>query len=339
MARLLPDLVTKVQSDWLAGWLVDLAPQLACDEAVTLVVEFVKRDSSHAVCERLIRSSGHAIYRRDIAVPALPEIWRYPSAGTRSQMIVWYLGMLVEQGPRALGEARRKELAAFLLPRLHEMFPNEANAGYAIVAGLPDLFPVEAWVAASPATLWDGFPPLERRLEQARIDRAARALVADPGKVTDSVMRFLRHCSSDLQGECVAQLYRKGDGDLIESLTSLYGVRPPVDPAVLEEALDRLVEVNLGAAAGLGTVLAEVRPSEKLFRLVERLLASPDREFVERGIVLAQSLGREEMIPHLLGKLDSMDAEVRTRAREAIDSILELRRIKEEVAKRIAEAK
>ena len=43
-------------------------------------------------------------------------------------------------------------------------------------------------------------------------------------------------------------------------------------------------------------------------------------------------LGRKELVPDLTKLLDSMDSDVRTRAKKAIDSIREVQRIKDEEA-------
>jgi len=72
---------------------------------------------------------------------------------------------------------------------------------------------------------------------------------------------------------------------------------------------------------------------------VRRLLAAADAGLVRAGIKMARGLGREELVPDLLAKLDSMHADLRTEARNAIDSILELRRIKEEVRRRTSDGK
>ncbi len=67
---------------------------------------------------------------------------------------------------------------------------------------------------------------------------------------------------------------------------------------------------------------------------VVRFVATLAPEDVRREIQLANSLGRTELIPDLISKLDSMDKEIRTRSRAAIDAIMELERLRLEARRR-----
>ena len=51
-------------------------------------------------------------------------------------------------------------------------------------------------------------------------------------------------------------------------------------------------------------------------------------ELVRDGIEMAKSLGREDLLPSLASLLDSMDTSTRTAAKEAIDAIVALRKLK-----------
>jgi HEAT repeat protein len=101
-------------------------------------------------------------------------------------------------------------------------------------------------------------------------------------------------------------------------------------PEALEEGIRRMIAEkapDTNALSRLVVRLRTVRPSEALFPAVRVLLRSDD---VTVGIETAKLLGREELLPDLAGLLDSMDATVRTAAKEAIDSIVALRKLKEE---------
>jgi hypothetical protein len=246
--------------------------------------------------------------------------------------------MVEQEGPGALDDAHKKQFAHFLLPRLVEMNYDDAQGGYPIVARQPGLFPLDQWLPSSMQNLWMSGRPFGGVIAQKRLDDVARAS-AKNAAVNDTVLTVIENCvSSEVRAECAAQLYRKADEKLLDMLLAHRGLMPG-DTAVLEETFDRMKDADLAVVARLGFRLAEVRPSEKLYGLAERLLASPDRPLVLQGIELARSLGRDKLVPALLAKLDSMDSEVRTKAREAIDSILELKRIKDEVAQRIRDQK
>ena len=60
------------------------------------------------------------------------------------------------------------------------------------------------------------------------------------------------------------------------------------------------------------------------------LLASKDRGQVIVGCDIARSLGREDLLADLAKLLDSMDYMIRNKAKEAIDSIQALARLKRE---------
>ena len=106
----------------------------------------------------------------------------------------------------------------------------------------------------------------------------------------------------------------------------------PASIDALEDALARVVAAenpSLGTLARLTTAVRVTRPSEKLFPAIALLLKGKKSYEVLPGIDAAASLGREEMVPLLQPLLDSMDAGIRKRAKDAIDSIVETRKLKD----------
>ena len=101
----------------------------------------------------------------------------------------------------------------------------------------------------------------------------------------------------------------------------------PASIEAVQDALDRLVAadtLHISALREAADRVLKVRPSKRLFPAARRMLASDNNGWVVSGIALARSLGRADLVPSLVDKLDSMDQHVRTKAREAIDSINEL---------------
>jgi HEAT repeat protein len=115
------------------------------------------------------------------------------------------------------------------------------------------------------------------------------------------------------------------------AVTSMYA--SCASPDAVEEALRRVLadkSPDLLAVSRLVARLQVVRPSEALFPGVRALLASGNPALVSAGVGTAKALGREELLPDLAGLLDSMDPNVRNSAKEAIDAIVALRKLKDE---------
>jgi hypothetical protein len=110
----------------------------------------------------------------------------------------------------------------------------------------------------------------------------------------------------------------------------------PASIDALEDALGRAVAAetpNLDVVAKLTLAVRATRPSEKLSPAVPLLLKGSQAQIIE-GIQTAWAIGREEMLPLLEPLLDSMDGTVRKQAHDAIDSIVEMRRAKDEARKK-----
>ncbi|MCZ6785752.1 MAG: hypothetical protein O7E54_01175 [Planctomycetota bacterium] len=283
---------------------------------------------------------------RHAAVPAIAGIWGFLDPDTRSQLVYLALNVL-SPGPFLptrigkrdplidLGETR-KDLAAVLRPRLHQL---RGSAGYKLVAAMPDLFPIEEWLPKTHSAIVRHFVSY---VPQDAAVRAARHFAEKPAQANEAVLEFInRRLTGDTRREVATRLYEQADAALLAGLVRRPGMGP-TRPETLERALTRFLadkDAKLADLSKLGSMLALWQPSEKLFPLVRRLLTATDAALVKAGITMARGLGREELVPDLLKKLDSMHADLRSKARTAIDSILELRRIKEEVRRRTGHKK
>jgi hypothetical protein len=264
-------------------------------------------------------------YVARVTVPCLPRIWEILSAGGR-QSLLYHATNLLNAQQAGLGEEATRELEAFVRAHLPEM----TNYGaYQILIRFKDRFPPAEWIPHAPEAMWSA-----NGYDVPDPNAAARALK----HVNRSALHFVRRQASvPVQREILERLYPEADAARIHDLLD-YTTKENAPPEALARALGRLLAdeaASLDDLGRLGALVAELSPSEALFPLVERLLASGRSETIRTGIRLARSLGREEMVPKLLGLLDSMDRQIRTEAKEAIDSILELRRIKDEVQHRV----
>jgi hypothetical protein len=125
---------------------------------------------------------------------------------------------------------------------------------------------------------------------------------------------------------------------LLEWTDSIDGA--PASPQAMEDALLRLEKdetVPLAPLADLATRLAARRPSEALFPLVDRFLSAEDPGVVVKGINLAASLGSKRFLPALCTKLDSLDRDISGAAKQAIDAILSIEKMREEVRQRLGQ--
>jgi HEAT repeat protein len=198
-----------------------------------------------------------------------------------------------------------------------------------------DRFPLPTWV---PKTS----PEFSFRVAPKQADAAAEALTSDPAKVNVAVLRFLKcNASLDVQTRVFDRLLSTGDASVASLVQSQLGrTGLPASAAALEKALKTLMGTEgtpLRTLSELGRRVVLRDPSPVLFPLARRLVGSEDRARVLEGIEMAQSLGSKDLVPALIGKLDSLDAGVREAARKAIDAIFEIDRIKEEARKRLGE--
>ncbi len=205
-----------------------------------------------------------------------------------------------------------------------------------------DLFPITDWVRHIRSGMWPGL--LNNEVGSERMNTAARALAAASEPPNDAVVAFIvKMTSPDVRDEVVDRMLRETPPAQLYPVTRVLrgrGVNVGSISAI-EIAVSRLIsdaDSDWRAVSAATSVLAERHPTPALFPAARWLLARPERAAVLRGIAQADSLGRTELIPDLIAKLDSMDSEVRTKAREAIDAILELERLRKEARERFGKS-
>jgi hypothetical protein len=252
--------------------------------------------------------------------PSLEKLLTLPgveSSHDRAVVIHQVARALQEQGtpPRL-----RAVMAPFLLAHVDEVPDPSVFVKY------PDVFPPTAWVPRVRPSLYQ-LPNM--RLADPVADATVRELTKDPAKINASVLAFAAASASpQVRGEVFDYVLRSAP---VEQLGAIVEQRTYGSAEAREGALQRLVSApapNLAAIGMLLQGLVNERPSERLFPAIRLVLASEDHAM--NGVDAAKSLGREDLLPDLAKLLDSMNAPLRQKAREAIDSIVELRRLKEE---------
>jgi hypothetical protein len=281
----------------------------------------------HAFDNLLPAIQGREAFWTDVVLPVLGRIWPRCSSEERLKFlraIDQYL--TTGAGPPEL----RKAFARVALDHLADV-RSDTMVPRMLVD--PDLFPYEQWVprvaASSVQTGVSG------RVPRDKVDAALREMTKDPAAVTESVVAFMKlWATPDAKREISDRLMRTLPA---EHLGWLWNYGPLVaSTEAVADAYDRVVAAtppNLDALSRLVPVLCAVSPTEKLFPGVRLLLASPDNGHVRAGVAAAKSLGREELLPALGAKLDSMDVSIRGEAQAAIDAITALRKLREEARK------
>jgi hypothetical protein len=224
-----------------------------------------------------------------------------------------------------------RELNAFVTSHLDEMPGNIAST----LAYRPDLLPLADWVPHASAV---AVGQIKDDLPKADVEAAVREMTRDPATVTDGVAQFIvQHADEALRREALERLFRTAPLDVLRAIAQVsVPVLGSIGDDALEAALSRALAAerpDLDLVEWLVLRLAARNPSDRLFPAVRALLGAPDTRHVLSGISASMSLGREELLPALAGALDSMNATVRQKAKEAIDSIVELRRLREESRK------
>lgn len=271
-----------------------------------------------------------------VIVPSLPHIWELLSADGRQSLLTSAIQFASSNAERpVLNEEATGALEAFVRSHLPDLKSRDA---YQILIRWKDRFPPAEWIPYAPEAMWATGSSVYRVPDA---DGAARALLERPERINRSALRFVcKQASTEVQREVLDRLYAGADAARVHDLLD-FTDRWNGGPDTVARALDRLLAdeaATLDDLARLGTLVAELRPSEALFPLVERLVTSGRTDTILSGIAIARSIGREELIPKLLALLDSMDPTIRGEAKTAIDSILALRRIKEEVHQRATPA-
>jgi hypothetical protein len=267
-------------------------------------------------------------YLTDVVLPAMDEVWSAATKADRDAVFHYALAAL----QAVPDDAKVRGLVArFALAHLDEA-PRDV---FRFLISRPDVFPPASWVPRLPESKLGGYTDAAPK---DAADAAAREMTQDPAAVTDSVIAYvLGHASPAVKTEVLDRLLRTAPRDRMPR--AAFHSRN-ANAQVAEEALLRELgyeRPNLGVMQYLVDDLSERRPSERLVPAVRLLLEAGD-PWTEAGIRAAMRLGLEELLPSLARALDSLDPTTRLRAKEAIDSIVALRKLREE-AKRAADGK
>ena len=232
-----------------------------------------------------------------------------------------------------LTEENRTRLRTFLETHLAET-PERSWQG---LFESPTLLPLETWVPLAPARIFRRQVPAawEPLRVSGEVDRVARALTADPSTMSDAVLAFVPWIASDaVQREVFDRMLSSGAAAVRgRAIGRLSRGGTPASPEGLEAARASILdeaEPEVWEARMLAQRLLELRPSADVFPLVRIVLGGENRYDVLAGIEQAKSLGQEALVPDLVPFLDSMDKEIRDAARDAIQAIREVTRMKNE---------
>lgn len=262
-------------------------------------------------------------YWTDVVLPALPGVWEKLGAGDRPVVLTSLLSLLEKQSAPEL----RAAVGRFVAARYEEVPSQSAH----LIAQAGDVFPVTEWV---PRVASSG--ENRARVASERADPAVREMTKDATAVNDNVLFFASLSASDeVQTEVFDRLLRSMPVDRLGALVSYS--RRTASAEAQEDALVRVLAAakpDLDVVAALVQTLSQRRPSGRLFPALRLLLASTETAHVHVGIDAAKNLGRDDLLPELSHVLDSMDADLRQSAKEAIDAIVDLRKLKEEARRK-----
>ncbi len=277
----------------------------------------------------------HPVYRRSVLAALDPLAGLLlPSCGPA--LVKWALDLLgaIDGGDAAYSTAERDRLWRFVLDHAEHI----TQGGLPRLAGVPEAFPIEEWFPRLPEGLvrrhdnsW-----MTRIATPEKRDAAARALTADPDRSTEDTLCFAAIAATEeTRREIAARLLGTAAGPALARVHSYFGdvVAPEAVEAALARELARPAP-DLLAVFSMTFDLLQRRPSEALFPAVRLLLASGDAKRAMNGIECAKRLGRPDLLPDLGRLLDSLSSDMRDAAREAMDAILELERLREEAKSR-----
>lgn len=282
-----------------------------------------------------MHSRTDVLYMTDVLAPNLDRVWASLAQAPRLRerallVLLQWIGADAERKVD-LGSAR-DTIASFLLAHAEET--QKATGGGML--RYPDLFPLVRVIPAS----GPGQVRTARAIDDPGVRQAVDAFLADPASLNEATIAFLGAVTPpESMHDALVRLIREVPSDRLE-LILRYAPKQVRDPAwfdALAETVGRLTaapDSDLRALARATTDLAAERPSVELFGAVRRLLTSGIGGRVVAGIQIAKSLGREDLLPDLVTLLDSLDDGLRNQAREAIDAIVELRRLKQEAKRR-----
>jgi len=329
IARILP-LLSEGQTAGLSQFVPALAdgvePEVA-RRAVLAVLNGLRAPNLGArdmYATRLIAGQGSAEqlhrWRNKVIVPLLAQFAALGDERLRNTVVSQVLALVTVLPP--LDDEGKKGVAQFLRAQ-----PNWCQ-NPTVLAALQEFYAPEEWIPRVSSSNWSGVGVRDP-------DRVTAALAASPASPTPSVVAFIRaNASKEIAREALATLFRNAKPAALGVFAG------EVEAGMVLERLQMLCRdgtAPVETVAVLAEDLARRAPSEELLEIVRWLFRSNSDLGVGTAIGLAKRLGREELLPWLKGLLDSMDANRREAAKEAIDAILELRRLKEEIAQRIAE--
>ena len=308
--------------------------------ATTIAVAKLQPNRSFMMLQRLFPSGSRRIqdpgqtYASSVLIPMLPKL--FAALPARARLVLMQRATQYVDGARniaALEKDRRRVAAAVLetLPTLGD----SVGLQWQWMAADPALYPLESWARSTHATIWrmSNF-----QLDATDVERAARFFADDPTRINESVARMLaRMLGGEARKPIAEEIGRKADARVLRWMVAA-GLPP--SNALLEK---RVLAFNADDAIDdyilheLVKPLVIRAPSPRLFPVVRRLLRSENPGWAMSAMELAMSLGSEDLIPSIAPALDSMNARVREMAKKAIESILDSRRIKAEIAERLGE--
>jgi hypothetical protein len=263
-------------------------------------------------------------YVRHVLLPVADQVWALSDEEVRRGLVYGWIDVLKS----ARNAETRQMLAALLLARAGDLPEGYFPASNFIQAG-GDLVDLAELVPRLDERVVSKIP----KLPDERAVSAVEAMTRDPARVNGAVVHFVvRHAPADAAGPVVDRLLRTVPVANLSMVTgALLSDGRPASAEALEDALVRALVAeppNLSAVRDLTRALVARNPTERLFPAVRALLASP--EHVGAALDMATALAREELLPQLVELLDTMDAGVRQKAREAIDAVMSLRRLRQE---------
>jgi len=192
---------------------------------------------------------------------------------------------------------------------------------------LAEFIPPEVWLPYVKGSIRD------MRWLEDHAEQVSRHFEENPAAANRAVVEVVEAWAPGrielLTGRLIAKGRREIATMLVDEERHVHAGADALEAAMVREDLPLTVVGQLAQA------LAAVRPTEKLFPVVRRLLASRERDAALLGVTIAKDLGSEELLPDLVKQLDSLDGRVRDNASSAIESILLLRGIKEEFKEQI----
>jgi len=308
-----------------------LAPAEARENLLALLGLLPRLDGDQRAQVLRVASGSHDStpgYIGGIVPPVAARVWDQLTPGERRVFLGQMLNALDthSRGHHDLGEGRAV-IGKFLRARYGDL---DANL-FHLLYPFPDLFPPEEWIPLAPPST-----RMATKTSQEENDRIARALSKDVATANAAAIEFIgNYASPALRTEIFERGLALEAGEARRRFVFRlhYRFGGPAGVPAIEKTLAAVLageSPDLAEVYHLARILLALRPSSKLFPAARLLLGSGNRAQKLTGIHLAGSLGREDLVPDLTKLLDSMDVDLRTKAKEAIDSIRDVVRIKNE---------